>query len=63
MKNLHATLTVEQIEDHWVVVDRQMWEDEHPTALLSLMGSSRLAAGPFATKDEAKVWHERLVSA
>ena len=47
-------LTVEELGSKFVVVDRKMWEQEHPTSLQSIVGTTMLAAGPFLTRDEAK---------
>lgn len=47
-------------EGRYVVVDRQMWERQSVEAMLSLVGSARVAAGPFADRDAAEAEAGRL---
>jgi hypothetical protein len=62
MTNKRQEFVSKEIDGKWVVIDRQLWEQEHPTALLSLVGSSRLAAGPFGTEEEAENARARLAA-
>ena len=50
---LRDDLLVEEIDGQFVVVKRKMWEQEHPTAMRSIVGSAMLAAGPYQTRTEA----------
>lgn len=59
-KHFRQEFVAKEVGGHHIVVDRQLWEQAKPDALLSLMGSSRLVAGPFEDRATAEAEAQRL---
>jgi len=55
MTDQNRRYIVKNIDSQFVVVDRRLWDVEKPEAMRTIAGTALLAAGPFATKQEADV--------
>ncbi len=54
MKNFRQWLTVDEIAGQFVVVRRERWERDNPSAIASFAGVAVLADGPFADRAGAQ---------